>query len=159
MPLELEELTGRIIGAAIDVHKVLGPGFLESVYEVAMSVELRHRGIPFVRQHPVPIVYRGVDVGLHKLDLFVGGEVVVELKAVRELAPEHFSVVRSYLRAVGKEHGLLLNFTAPSGVIKRVFARPMLGSRTLAASSSSWLLFPAFLDSCLPERSASFAPY
>jgi len=124
MSLELEDITGRIIGAAIDVHRELGPGFLESVYEAALVVELRHGGIPFVRQLAIPIVYRGVEVGLHRLDLFVDDQIVVELKACRDLVPEHFAVVRSYLRAAGREHGLLLNFSKTTLEIKRVIVHP-----------------------------------
>lgn len=122
MALEHEELTGEIIGAAIEVHRQLGPGFLESVYENALVIELRHRGIPFARQLAVPVMYRGAEVGLHRLDLFVADEIVVELKAVKELVPKHFAVVRSYLRAVGREHGLLLNFAKPTVTVKRVIA-------------------------------------
>ena len=85
MPVECEELTGSIIGAAIAVHRELGPGFIESVYGNALDVEMRHRQIPFVRQLGVPVLYRGVEVGMHRLDLFVQGEIVVELKAVKEL--------------------------------------------------------------------------
>jgi len=124
MALELEDITGQIIGAAIEVHRELGPGFLESVYEAALVVEFRHQSIPFVRQLAVPVVYRDIEVGMHRLDLFVADQIVVELKAVRELAPEHFAVVRSYLRAVGREHGLLLNFAKPTLDMKRVLARP-----------------------------------
>jgi GxxExxY protein len=123
--LELEDLTGSVIGAAIEVHRALGPGFLESVYERAFVLELEARGIPFMRQVIVPVHYLGIEVGLHRLDLFVAGELVVELKAVREFAPEHFAIVRSYLRAVGQEHGLLLNFSKAKLDIKRVFARPL----------------------------------
>jgi len=120
MALELEGLTDRIIGAAIEVHKTLGPGFLESIYENAFAVELRAQDIPFKRQVAVPVVYRGVEVGLHRLDLFVFDEIVVELKAVTRLEDVHFVVVRSYLRAVDREHGLLLNFAKPTLEIKRV---------------------------------------
>ena len=123
MTLEHEELTGQIIGAAIEVHRTLGPGFLESVYEAALVVELRHCGLAFSRQTAVPVVYRGVEVGLHRLDLFVADEIVVELKAIKKLLPEHFAVVRSYLRAVGRDHGLLLNFSKPTLEVKRVLAR------------------------------------
>ena len=122
MALEREDITGRVIGAPIEVHRELGPGFLEAVYEAALVVELRHRGIPFVRQQAVPIVYRGVEVGLHRLDLLVEDQVVVELKAVRDFLPEHFAVVRSYLKATQREHGLLLNFSKPALEIKRVIA-------------------------------------
>ena len=123
MALDQEELTGPIIGAAIEVHRVLGPGFLESVYEQALAVELRRRSIPFVRQHPVPILYHGIEVGLHRLDLFVLDQVVVELKAIKDLTPEHFAVVRSYLRASNRDLGLLLNFAKVKLDIKRVYAR------------------------------------
>ena len=125
MALDLEEQTGAIIGAAIEVHRALGPGFIESVYETSLVVELRHRSIPFVRQFTVPIVYRDVEVGLHRLDLCVWDQVVVELKAVREFTPEHFAVLRSYPRAVGREHGLLLNFAKATLEIKRVQSRPL----------------------------------
>ena len=85
MALELEDVTGAIIGAAIEVHRTLGPGFLESVYEAALVVELEFRRIPFARQVPVTVRYRGVDVGVYRLDLFVANSIVVELKAVREV--------------------------------------------------------------------------
>ena len=120
MALELADLTGEIIGAAIEVHTELGPGFLESVYENALAVEMRARGIPFQRQLAVPVLYKGVEVGLHRIDLFVKGEVVVELKAIKSLENVHFAVVRSYLRAKDREHGLLLNFLRTKLDIKRV---------------------------------------
>ena len=123
MSLDLEDTTGAIIEAAIEVHRELGPGFLESVYESALVVESELRRVPFVRQYAVPVVPRYVEVGLHRLDLFVANQVVVELKSVREIAPEHFAVVRPYLRAVGHFHGLLLNFAKPTQEIKRVLAR------------------------------------
>lgn len=124
MSLEHEELTGPIIGAAIAVHRELGPGFLEAVYDAALVVELRARRIPFQRQLTIPVLYRGVEVGLHRLDLFVADEIVVELKAVRDIGDVHFAVVRSYLRAVGRKHGLILNFAKPTLEVKRVFAAP-----------------------------------
>jgi len=123
MPLEHEELTGQIIGAAIAVHKALGPGFIESVYENALVVELRHQGISLQRQLAVPVLYRGVEVGMHRLDCFVAATIVVELKAIKELSDVHFAVVRSYLRAVGREHGLILNFAKPTLEVRRVKGR------------------------------------
>ena len=123
MTLEHEDLTGSIIGAAIEVHKHLGPGFVESIYENALCLELRTRGIPFSRQVAVPVVYRDVEVGLHRLDLVVGDRIVVELKAVKELADSHFVVVRSYLRAARLEHALILNFAKATLEIKRVSLR------------------------------------
>ena len=110
MALEQEDRTGRIIGAAIEVHRALGPGFLESVYENALAIELAARGIPFATQVSAPIQYRGSVVGTHVLDLLVEGQIVVELKAIRNLEDIHFVVLRSYLKATGREHGLLLNF-------------------------------------------------
>jgi len=123
MPLEHEDLTGAIIGAAIAGHKELGPGFVESVYENALAIELRHRSLPFQRQLAVPVLYRGVEIGLHRLDLFVGDQIVVELKAVKSISDVHFAVVRSYLRAVGHQHGLILNFAKPTIEVKRVLAQ------------------------------------
>lgn len=122
MPLEHEEITGPLIGAAIAVHKELGPGFLESVYDNALVVELRRRSIPFQRQVTVPILYQDVEVGMHRLDLFVSDQIVVELKAVKEISDLHFAVVRSYLRAVGRKHGLILNFSKQTLEVKRVIA-------------------------------------
>ena len=115
-----KELTGRIIAAAIAVHRALGPGFLESVYEEAMCIELRANGMPYERQKPVEILYREEPVGEHRLDLFVAGRVVVELKAVKALEDIFFATVRSYMKAVGTDIGLLLNFAAMPLIIKRV---------------------------------------
>jgi GxxExxY protein len=120
MSLTHEELTGQIIGAAIEVHKALGPGFIESIYEEALVVEMNVHGIPFQRQLAVPILYRGHEVGAHRIDLFVSNLVVVELKAIKVIDDVHFAVARSYLRAVGREHGLILNFSKRILEIKRV---------------------------------------
>jgi GxxExxY protein len=120
MALEFEELTDRIIGAAIEVHRTLGPGFLESIYEKAMLVELRRRGLFPTDQFDLAVRYAGEEVGLHRLDLFVEDTIVVELKAIKALEDIHFAVVRSYLRAVDRKHGLLLNFAKTSLEIRRV---------------------------------------
>ena len=123
MSLELEEVTGPVIGAAIEVHRSLGPGFIEAVYEEALAIELRERAIPFERQVPVPVIYRGHVVGMHRLDIFVGSQIVVELKSVKELTDTHFAVVRSYLRAVDRSHGLILNFAKTALEARRVRSR------------------------------------
>jgi GxxExxY protein len=115
-----EALSGRILEAAVAVHKALGPGFLESVYQKAILVALRHRGIPFQEQQEIHIFLEDEDVGLHKLDLTVGGDIVVELKAVKALEDIHYAQVKSYLKATGLHVGLLLNFNAPALVSKRV---------------------------------------
>ncbi len=117
---EFEDLSGRVIAAAIDVHKQLGPGFLESIYENALKVALRARGLPFDSQQEVSIFYEGHQVGVHRLDFTVQGEIVVELKAIKALEDVHFAQVRSYLKATGLRVGLLFNFNAPVLVIKRI---------------------------------------
>ena len=122
--LELEELTGKIIGAAIRVHKELGPGFVESIYEEAMALELQATGIPFERQKLVRVLYLGQPVGEHRLDLLVDKTVVVELKAVSELQDIFFARTRSYLKALDLKHGLLLNFATMPLTIKRVHREP-----------------------------------
>jgi GxxExxY protein len=103
------DLTAAIIAAAIAVHKALGPGFLESVYEEALCIELEANGISHERQKCIQLTYRDRLVGEHRLDLFVAGRVVVELKAARDLDPVHFAIVRSYMKAARVDSGLLLN--------------------------------------------------
>ena len=123
MPLEHEALTQQIIGAAIEVHKRLGPGFLESIYEGALVIELNKRGLLAEKQVEVTIEYDAQEVGRHRLDLFVERTFVVELKTVKEFEDIHFAIVKSYLRAVNREHGLLLNFARTTLEIKRVVAK------------------------------------
>ena len=121
--LEHEELTGKIIGAAIEVHRQLGPGVIESIYENALVYELRKRDLKLEQQLEVPILYDGkVDVGKHRLDLFVENEIVVDLKTISELFDIHFAIVKSQLRAVKRKHGLLLNFAKVKLEAKRVIA-------------------------------------
>lgn len=108
--LDQGELTGRIIACAIAVHRELGPGFLESVYETALAVEFERQGFRFERQKLIHISYQGVAVGEHRLDYLVEAQIVVELKAITALEDIHFAIVRSYLKAVARQHGLLLNF-------------------------------------------------
>jgi GxxExxY protein len=117
---EFEALSGKIIEAAIAVHKVLGPGFLESVYEKAMRVALTHRTIGWANQRELTIVFEGEEVGLHRLDLIVEEQIIVELKAVKALDENHSAQLKSYLKAANLRVGLLLNFNAPTLVIKRV---------------------------------------
>ncbi len=107
---DLDDLARRVNGAAIAVHRQLGPGFPESVYENALCLELAHLGIPFERQKPVSVIYRDTVVGEGRIDILVDGRLVVELKAVEELAKVHFAQVKAYLRATGCILGLLLNF-------------------------------------------------
>ncbi|HXU80650.1 MAG TPA: GxxExxY protein [Polyangia bacterium] len=107
---EVDDLARRTIGAAIEVHRVLGPGFLEAVYEEALCAEFAARGLQFGRQVPVSIAYKSRVVGQARLDLVVADQLIVELKAVPVLLPVHIAQVASYLRALQKPLGLLINF-------------------------------------------------
>jgi len=108
---ELNKITEAIIGAAIDVHRALGPGLLESAYQACLAFELVERGYKVEQQKPLPLVYKNVhlDCG-YRLDLFVNDAVIVETKAVDELAPIHEAQLLSYLRLSGCKVGLLINF-------------------------------------------------
>ncbi|MBY0263793.1 MAG: GxxExxY protein [Phycisphaerales bacterium] len=111
---ERDELTRETIGAAIAVHKTLGPGLLEGVYHECMKLELSARGIPFESEVAVPIVYRGVQLkAQHRIDLIVAKRVIVELKAVDTLAKIHEAQLLTYLRLTGLKTGLLFNFNSP----------------------------------------------
>ena len=114
------EITESIIGAAIVLHRELGPGFLESIYEQALAVEFAIRGIAFVRQKPIPLFYRDYQIGEHRIDFLVEDKIVVELKAVEALEKVHFAIVRSYLKAAGLSDGLILNFSSMPLTVKRV---------------------------------------
>jgi GxxExxY protein len=118
--LEHEQLTDKIIGCAIEVHKKLGPGFLESIYENAFIIELQKQNFKVDRQREVVMKYDGVEVGRHRLDLIVADTIVVELKAVKNIEDIHFAIVKSYLKALGKEHGLIINFSKKVVEVKRV---------------------------------------
>ena len=118
-----EEVTGQIIGAAMDVHRTLGPGLLESAYEACMCHELNLRGLAFARQVELPVAYKGVLLPCgYRLDLLVADMVVVELKCVESLLPVHEAQLLTYLRLSGKKVGLLINFYVSQlkdGIIRR----------------------------------------
>jgi|ERR1051325_4433231 GxxExxY protein len=121
---EQDPLTREIIGGAIEVHRALGPGLLESVYEECLAMELGDRGLEVCRQVPVPVTFKGrkLEIG-YRLDLLINDQVVVELKAVEKLAPVHEAQLLSYLRLMDKRVGLILNFHTPylkDGVLRRV---------------------------------------
>jgi len=105
-----DELTEKIIGAAIEVHRVLGPGLLESIYEEALCVELRFREISFQRQVEIDVDYKGHIIKGQRIDLLVAGEVIVELKAVASLPEVAVAQTLSYLKATGMKRALLINF-------------------------------------------------
>lgn len=107
----INEVSAAIIGAAIEVHQALGPGLLESAYEECLCYELRERGVPFRRQVPLPVVYKGVRLEIgYRIDLVVEGVVVVELKTVEKLLPVHEAQLLTYLKLTHLSVGLLLNF-------------------------------------------------
>jgi GxxExxY protein len=105
-------LTQRIIGCAIEVHRQLGPGLLESIYEAALAVERELASIPYTRQIVVPVRYKNRLIGEHRLDLIVSGQVVVELKAVERHEPVFDAQLLSDLKLTGRSLGLLINFNA-----------------------------------------------
>jgi GxxExxY protein len=106
----LDELARVVVDAALEVHRELGPGFTENVYEEALAVELRLREVLFERQQAVSVSYKGYAVCEGRVDLLVGGELIVELKAVEKLLPVHKAQVISYLKARGSTLALLINF-------------------------------------------------
>ena len=120
-----KELTDQIISAAIQVHKTLGPGFIESAYEEALCIEFDFLNIPYERQKSITVTYRQHPVAQHRLDLFVDGRIVVENKSALNLEPIHFVTVRSYMKATNASSGLLLNFGTIPLTIKRVYCDPL----------------------------------
>jgi GxxExxY protein len=122
----LDELAYVVFGAALEVHRLVGPGYLESVYQEALGVELAARRVPFERQVLIGIDYKGYRVGQTRLDFLVDQRVVVELKAVEALAKVHTAQVLSYLKATRCRLGLLINFNVPilrSGMKRVVLTR------------------------------------
>lgn len=120
MELIEAELSERIIGCCIRVHRELGPGFLEKVYEEAVAVELGLSGLAFERQKPVVITYADQPVGEHRLDFVVDARVVLELKACKEIEDIHLATARSYLKATRNKLALVVNFARPKVEIRRV---------------------------------------
>ena len=123
---ELDRLASAVVDAAIEVHRHLGPGFLESVYERALCVELALRGVPFQRQVPIAVEYKTHPVGDSRIDLLIAERLVIELKAVEALQPIHGVQVRSYLKASGRALGILINFNVPVLLrgVRRVILTP-----------------------------------
>jgi GxxExxY protein len=111
LPPEIEAAATKVVDAAVSVHRSLGPGLLESVYEVCLEYELRNRGLRIERQVPLPVVYNGVqlDAGL-RIDILVEDAIVLELKAVETLLPVHKAQLLTYLKLTGRRLGFLLNF-------------------------------------------------
>jgi GxxExxY protein len=121
---DLDQLAHLVIGAAIEVHRELGPGFLESVYERALSCELTERNVPHVCQAPIQIRYKGQDVGEGRLDMLIDKRLVVELKAIERFEAIHQAQLISYLKATQCFLGLLINFNVP--ILKQGIRRVVL---------------------------------
>lgn len=122
LPHLFEDGSTAVIGAALRVHRALGAGFLEDVYQRALELELAASGLRFDRRLPVEIRYRGQPVGVHRVDLLIESSIIVELKAVHVLLDLHRAQLLSYLRATGIHVGLLLNFNSPVLQIRRIVA-------------------------------------
>jgi GxxExxY protein len=124
--MKINQITEAIIGAAMEVHRTIGPGLLESTYVQCLCYELALREIPFLRELPLPVRYKGVklDCG-YRLDVVVADAVVVEVKAVESITPLHEAQLLTYLRLGGWKVGLLINFNVPllrDGIVRRVLA-------------------------------------
>jgi GxxExxY protein len=115
-----KELSYQIMNAAYEVHNELGPGFLESIYENALAIELRARGIPVETQVRIPVIYKGKKVGEHVLDHLIDSRVILELKAATEIAPIHKQQALSYLKATGLQLAIVINFGSESVQSARV---------------------------------------
>ena len=115
-----EELTEKIINACINVHKELGPGFLENIYHNALKIELERQKLAFESEKEIEVKYLGIIVGIHRIDLLVEDKIVVELKTVEDLNKKYYAQVRSYLKAMKKEIGLLVNFADFTIDVRRV---------------------------------------
>lgn len=120
MKLIEQELSDQLLNAAIAVHRTLGPGFLEKIYEAALVHELTKHGHKVERQKTVPIFYEGMALGEHRLDLLVDGRIILELKACKAIEDIHLATARSYLKATGCKLALVLNFAEARLSIKRV---------------------------------------
>jgi len=123
--IQFEELSKVVIGCAIEVHRELGPGLLESAYEQCLAHELRLRGIPFELQKVMPVDYKGVQIDCgYRLDLLVDGQLIIELKAVAAIEPIHEAQILTYLKLAKVKTGLLINFNVPllkDGIQRFVF--------------------------------------
>jgi GxxExxY protein len=112
-PPELDQLAKQVIGAAIEVHRELGPGLPEQAYQGAMEIELKKRSIPFQRQCTITVAYKGAPAAKGCIDLLIDGKLIVEIKSLDELAPVHRLQVRTYMRIIKQPLGLLINFNVP----------------------------------------------
>ena len=116
-----QELTYKIIGAAMEVHKHLGNGFQEVVYQRALAIEMQLQNILFSREYEIPLLYKDYDIGTRRVDFFVENEIMVEIKALIDLEDVHLAQAKNYVNAKNLEIGLLINFGSTSLQFKRVY--------------------------------------
>jgi GxxExxY protein len=114
------DLTGKIIGCAMEVHRHLGNGFQEVIYQRALAIEMQQQGLSFSREHVMQIQYKGIDIGTRRVDFFIEEKIMLEIKAVIQLEEVHLAQAINYLEAYGLEIGLLINFGSRSLQFKRV---------------------------------------
>ena len=114
------ELTGKIIGCAMEVHKILGNGFQEVIYQRALAIEMSQQGIDFSREHEMKIYYKDYEIGTRRVDFLVEDKIMVEIKALVSLEEVHLAQAKNYLEAYNLEVGLLINFGAKSLQFKRI---------------------------------------
>ena len=124
--MKYEDLTYKIIGCAMEVHKHMGNGFQEVVYQRALAIEMQMQAIEFTREHEMPLQYKGHDVGTWRVDFFVENKIMVEIKAIVNLEDVHLAQAMNYLEAYNLEIGLLINFGAKSLQHKRVHNNKIL---------------------------------
>jgi len=119
-PYKYSDVTGKIIGCAMEVHNNLGNGFQEVVYQRALSIEMNLQGVPHEREKEMPLTYKGHDIGTRRVDFFVDEKIMVEIKAIKELEDVHLAQAINYLEAYHMEIGLLINFGNNKLQFKRV---------------------------------------
>lgn len=132
------ELTGKIIGCAMEVHKILGNGFQEVIYQRALAIEMSNQGLTYSREHEMDIFYKGERIGGRRVDFFVEEKIMVELKAVIQMEDVHLAQAINYLEAYKMEIGLLINFGSQSLQFKRVM-KPQRKSQSIKKSEKSQL--------------------
>lgn len=117
--MDLEDITYKINNAIFEVNRILGAGFLEKIYENALMIELREKGLKVENQVPISVIYKGNRIGEYFADILVEDQIILELKAIESLQKIHQAQILNYLKATGLKIGLLVNFTYPKAEIKR----------------------------------------
>lgn len=120
MELPFKELTHKIIGCAMEIHRVLGPGFQEYIYQRALAIELKNEGVKFEEEFELPVFYKGQKIGLRRVDFFADNTISVEIKAKSEIDNAHLAQAINYIEASNIHAGLIINFGAPSLQFKRL---------------------------------------